>query len=45
MKAHRGSPKLLRIVFQMYLAHQVQVQMQEMYTAIGIDISEPAEET
>jgi len=29
----------------MYLAHQVQVQMQEMYTAIGIDISEPAEET
>jgi len=25
----------------MYLAHQVQVQMQEVYTAMGIDISEP----
>lgn len=25
----------------MYLAHQVQVQLQEVYTAIGIDISEP----
>ena len=28
-------------VSQMYLAHQVQVQMQEVYTAMGIDISEP----
>jgi len=25
----------------MYLTHQVQVQLQEVYTAIGIDISEP----
>ena len=28
-------------VSQMYLAHQVKVQLQEVYTAIGIDISEP----